>query len=333
MQPLVSILIPAYNAEKWLADTIRSALQQTWPHKEVIVIDDGSNDRTLVVARKFESLGVKVFSQSNQGPVAARNAAYSQSRGEYIQWLDADDLLEPGKVAAQIVEAAKAADKHLLLSCAWGSFYALPQKATFVPSPLWADLTPVEWLLRKMQSGCFMQTATWLVSRELSEAAGPWDPRMLVDNDGEYFCRVLLKSTGVRFVKDARVLYRRPNVRSVSFIGNSRGKMDAHLLSCELHLKYIRSLEDSQRVRTACNTFLKAQMSHSRPWMPEHVERAKQLFLSVDGQFEPHPLNWPYSWIQKLGGPQMANAVRSRVPHLIRSVKRVCERVAYRFGG
>ena len=55
MTPLVSILIPAFNAQEWIAETIQSALRQTWPHKEIIVVDDGSTDGTLAIARRFES--------------------------------------------------------------------------------------------------------------------------------------------------------------------------------------------------------------------------------------------------------------------------------------
>ena len=75
MKPLVSILIPAYNAERWIADTINSALAQTWPSKEIIIVDDGSRDRTLRVARQFASKDVCVVTQENQGASAARNKA------------------------------------------------------------------------------------------------------------------------------------------------------------------------------------------------------------------------------------------------------------------
>ena len=92
MTPLVSILIPAFNAQEWIAETIQSALRQTWPRKEIIVLDDGSADETLVVARRFESDEVRVISQPNQGAAAARNQALALSRGDYIQWLDADDF-------------------------------------------------------------------------------------------------------------------------------------------------------------------------------------------------------------------------------------------------
>src|SRR5438132_2627679 len=102
MQPLVSILIPAFNAERWIADTIESALGQTWQRKEIIVIDDGSTDQTLAIARQFACKAVSVTTQLNQGAAAARNKALSLSQGEYIQWLDSDDLLAPDKIAKQM---------------------------------------------------------------------------------------------------------------------------------------------------------------------------------------------------------------------------------------
>src|SRR5438067_11491143 len=99
MTPLVSILIPAYNAGTWIVETIRSALAQTWTRHEIIVVDDGSSDNTLTIARRFESREVSVVSQQNQGAAAARNKAYSLCQGDYIPWLDADDLLSPEKSA------------------------------------------------------------------------------------------------------------------------------------------------------------------------------------------------------------------------------------------
>jgi glycosyltransferase involved in cell wall biosynthesis len=80
MKPLVSILIPAFNSQEWIADTLRSAIAQTWPRKEIIVVDDGSTDLTLTIARGFESGGLKAFTQSNQGAAAARNKAFSRSQ-------------------------------------------------------------------------------------------------------------------------------------------------------------------------------------------------------------------------------------------------------------
>src|SRR5207247_768048 len=102
MNPLVSILIPAFNAQEWVADTLKSAMGQTWPRKEIIVVDDGSRDQTLAIARGLGSKEVSVVTQANQGAAATRNRAYSICQGDYIQWLDADDLLAPDKIARQM---------------------------------------------------------------------------------------------------------------------------------------------------------------------------------------------------------------------------------------
>ena len=97
--------------------------------------------------------------------------------------------------------------RRILLSSPWAPFYYRTRRARFVHNSLCQDLSPVEWLLRKMGENLHMQTATWLTSRELAEAAGPWDTRLHSDDDGEYFCRVLLASEGTRFVPGTGVFY------------------------------------------------------------------------------------------------------------------------------
>ena len=132
MKPLVSILIPAYNAERWIGQTILSALAQTWPRKEIIVIDDGSRDQTLQVARQFASEDVFIVAQENQGAAAARNKALQLCQGEYIQWLDADDLLSPDKIAKQAAAARECQDKRKLLSSGWGTLcIGQPKRSSF----------------------------------------------------------------------------------------------------------------------------------------------------------------------------------------------------------
>src|SRR5207237_10738940 len=191
MTPLVSILQTAYNAERWIGDTIQSALTQTWPRTEIIIVDDGSRDRTLRVARQFASRNVSVVTQQNQGASAARNKAFELCQGDYIQWLDADDLLAPDKIARQMEAATELKSRRTLISSAWGYFIYSRNRASFVPTALWCDLASVEWLIRKIGQNLQMPTATWLVSRELTQSAGSGDARLLVDDDGECFSRVV----------------------------------------------------------------------------------------------------------------------------------------------
>lgn len=330
MNPLVSILIPAYNAEEWLADTLRSAIAQTWDRKEIIVVDDGSRDDTAALARSFEAEGVTVFSQKNQGAASARNQAFALSHGDYIQWLDADDLLAPDKIQRQMQALGPAPDRKILVSGEWGRFMYRPDRAKFTPTGLWCDLSKAEWLMRKMEQNVYMQTACWLVSRELSVAAGPWDTRLLGDDDGEYFCRVLLASDNVRFVPGAKVYYRQSGSASLSYIGRSDKKRDAQWLSMQKHVGYMRSLEDSKRSRAACVKFLQNWMVFFYPERQDLFAEAADMASGMGGQLHPPRLSWKYSWIKAVFGWQPARYVQRTLPMLRWSLVRMWDKTWFR---
>src|SRR5215471_18778953 len=227
MKPLISIIIPAYNAEEWIAESLQSAIAQTWQRKEIIVVDDGSTDRTAEVARQFASKDVAVFSTDNHGLSAAVNYGIQRCQGDYIQELDSDDLLAPDKIDKQLAALKEVDSKRVLLSSPWAHFYYRTRHTRFVPNSLWQHLSPVEWLLRKMSENLHMQNATWLVSRELVEAAGPWDESLHYDQDGEYFARVVLASEGIRFVPETGIFYRAIGTNRLSYIGTSDRKKDS----------------------------------------------------------------------------------------------------------
>jgi glycosyltransferase involved in cell wall biosynthesis len=332
-RPLVSILIPAYNASEWIADTLRSAIAQTWERKEIIVVDDGSTDRTLTVARQFESDLVRVVTQKNQGAAFARNKAQSLCQGDYIQWLDADDYLAPDKITRQMAVVDRQWNKRCLLSSEFGRFLYQWQNAKFIRSELWEDLSPAEWLIRKMGLNLYMQTATWLVSRELSEASGPWDTRMLSDDDGEYFCRVLLNSVGTRFVPAARVYYRgfRPN--SLAYVGKSDRKRDALWLSMQLHIGYLRSVEDTPRTREACLTYLQRNLINFYPERADIVRQAEEAAASLGGKLRPPHLSWKYSWIKAAFGWRTAKNVAQEMRKVRWSLEKSLDKFQFILNG
>ena len=306
-EPLVSILIPAYNAQEWVADTLRSALAQTWRRKEIIVVDDGSTDHTLDVLRRFERRqGVRIVAQKNQGAAAARNTAFSLSHGDYIQWLDADDLLGPDKIERQMTAPERFLSARILFSCAFGKFSYRPYRARFTPSPVWENLTPAEWLIRKMAHNVYMQTGAWLVSHELTCAAGPWNTRLLGDDDGEYFCRVLLAADAVRFVPEARVYYRSATSNSLSAVGRSERKLRAHWLSMQCHLEYLRTLDDSDTGRAAGLAFLHASLPYFYPEWADIVGEMRQAAARLGGELTSPRLSWKYAWALPLFGWPLA---------------------------
>ena len=147
-----------------------------------------------------------------------------------------------------------------------------------------------------------MQTATWLVSRELTEAAGPWDTRLLGDDDGEYFFRVINASDGIRFVPQSRVYYRITPDNRLSYIGRSDEKMEAQFLGMKLQIGYLRAREDSDRVRAACVTYLQTWLCNFHPDRPDLVQESQQLAASLGDRLSLPKAPWKYAWIERLFG-------------------------------
>jgi glycosyltransferase involved in cell wall biosynthesis len=331
MKPLVSILIPAYNSEEWVADSIRSAIGQTWPRKEIIIVDDGSRDRTAQVAGRFASKEVAVVSVPNQGAAAARNHALSLSQGDFIQWLDADDILALDKVERQLEALREGDDERTLLSGPWAFFHYRTDRARFQPTSLWEHLSPVEWLIRKLGGNLHMQTATWLTSRALVEAAGAWDTRLSTDDDGEYFCRVLLASNGTRFVPDSKVFYRVTPSDRVSRIGMSNKKKDAMVVSMKLHIRYLQSLEDSERTRRACVRYIQNWLDNFYPERPDIIADLGSLAVQLGGGLETPRLRRKYAWMTPILGFGAAKRVQMALPQIKASLVRGWDRAMYKF--
>ena len=100
---MISVLIPAYNAEKYISEAIESVLNQTYKNLEIIVVDDGSADKTRRVVESFGNK-VKYHYQNNSGPGTARNVCINLSKGEYLAFLDADDIWTKNKLELQMAE-------------------------------------------------------------------------------------------------------------------------------------------------------------------------------------------------------------------------------------
>ncbi len=241
---LVSILIPAYNAERWVGSAIRSALDQTWKNVEVVVVDDGSTDGTLAAASEYKRGDVQVIAQKNQGAAAARNRALAASSGSVIQYLDADDLLARDKVERQM----KFLSEGVLCSGEWARFFEFPDRARFEQTALCKDLLPVDWLVTAWTKELMMQPGAWLLDRELAMRAGPWDERLSLDDDGEYFTQVILAGRRIRFCPGAKTYYRIGNTNSLSW-GKSPKAIRSSYLAATLSTERLLQAERSPEQR------------------------------------------------------------------------------------
>ena len=110
--PLVSVIMPVYNATKYVEEAVASVLNQTYQNLELLVIDDGSKDNTLELIKSFDDPRLHVFTQINQGANVARNRGLSEAKGEYVKFLDADDALYPEALEAQVKQMASLADNE-----------------------------------------------------------------------------------------------------------------------------------------------------------------------------------------------------------------------------
>lgn len=314
MKKLVSILIPAYNAEKCIGETISSAVNQEWKNKEIIIVDDGSTDHTYDIARRYASNAVKIIRQENRGVCSARNTAFASAQGDYFQWLDADDLLAPDKISRQLAYNNGDIDPNILLSSSFGTFYYSIKRAQFSPHGLWQDLSPIDYFLLKFNEGLWMSQSVWLVSRFISERAGPWNEEIIRDNDGEYFCRVVSVSRSIRFIPDARCYYRRGNP---SISGNiSEKAMESLFLSRCLCIEQLLSLEDSERTRSAGVNSMKSLLIriHPRsgnPGIDSIISKLHAMAGELGGRLKSPEYNWRYRVASGIFGRDNAEKIKN----------------------
>jgi len=203
VDPLVSIIIPVYNSEKYLAQAINSVQRQTWGNIELIVVDDGSTDNSLKIAMNYVNDTVKVIRQRNSGSASARNRGLAEAQGKYIQFLDADDVLSDNKIAEQVFLLEKSPGK--IAVCSTVHFFEEENYLEGVPSDyensFLIPADPVHFLTNLLggyqNKGSMIQTNAWLCPAAVLREAGPWSEFYSPDDDGEYFCRVILASKGV----------------------------------------------------------------------------------------------------------------------------------------
>lgn len=290
MQPLVSVLMPAYNAEPWIQESIESVLAQSWKSLELIIIDDGSQDNTFVIAKQYESPTVKVIAQLNQGQSATENCLLREAQGEFIQYLDADDLIAPDKIERQIQRLGDASSPYIA-SGEWGRFHQSISDVDFRKSPLWADISPIDWLLCAWENHLMMHGASWLIPRAISERAGFWNENLSLINDFEYFSRILLASEGILFCSGAKSYYRSGNNTSLS-ASKSRKALESAFLSLELGTQNLLANENSDRTRSVCATVFQRFIYEAYPDAADLREQSAQRVDHYGG-----------STLKPLGGP------------------------------
>ena len=260
MKPLISIGIPCFNSARWLRQAVESALAQSWPAKEVIVVDDGSTDESAGLARKFGD-GIQLIVTENGGGNRARNRALEAARGDWIQFLDADDYLEPEKITRQFAEANDGADADVVYSPIW--IEDLGQQ-TREPSGIDTryDLYG-QWLAWQIP-----QTGGALWRKSALDSIGGWKVGQPCCQEHELYLRALQAGLRFRFAPTPHAVYRIWSEETV----------------CR------RDPRKVIRVRTELMDALHAWMQSRHLWTETHARIAGQAFFEMSRTLARHDL-------------------------------------------
>lgn len=212
--PRFTVVIPCYNAKRWISATLKSVLAQTWPDLEIIVVDDGSSDGSADLVRsQFPS--VTLIKQVNRGVAAARNKGIANATGDWIAFIDADDIWLPGKLEAQWrllstqLNARMAYTAWYVWQCTEpeptnGFIEKLELEKSGEPSR-WSG--PSGWIYPELLEDCCVWTSTVIAHRSLLDEIGVFDEKLPIGEDYDLWLRAS-RVTPILHVPAPLALYR-----------------------------------------------------------------------------------------------------------------------------
>ncbi|GGG97004.1 glycosyltransferase family 2 protein [Pedobacter zeae] len=276
--PLVSIIMPVYNSENYVVDAIESILKQQYNNWELIIVDDGSTDKSFEVISGYNSPKIKIFQIKNGGAAAARNFGYWQSKGCFVKFFDSDDLISPEMIEEQV----KLASQHpnSIISAKWGRFYANDLSDFKISQEdCWQDLSALEWICSSWKYARSMtQPGIFLLPRHIIEKAGLWEANISQLDDTEYFTRTILQAKKVIFSPKSILYYRSGNPSSLS-AKHSYAEAESSYQSLLLSISHLLCYKNNKQTRLlAANTL----QEFLYKIYPDFKELAKTIALKIN---------------------------------------------------
>lgn len=185
----VSVIIPAYNEEQHIAQSIKSVLHQTYPCEEIIILDDGSTDDTETIVKRFEDSSIRYIYQDNQGVCQTRNRAIEEAKYSLIAWLDADDFWMPEKMEKQIAQVKDHPESGMYYS----DYRKVDHEGEELPHRRQNRTTPSGWIFRDLFKRNVIQPSTTLIRKECYEDVGMYNDDLQRCWDYEMWLRIALK--------------------------------------------------------------------------------------------------------------------------------------------
>ncbi len=221
MNDLVSIIIPTFNRAHTLPDTIKSVKNQTHQNWECLIIDDGSTDNTEELFQKYWKKDqrfafLKRPEERKKGAATCRNIGLENFKGNYVQYLDSDDLLAANKFEEQLKSLKK--QKADLAICKWGVI-----KNDLSSFSIYDRLPTYENFENGLQLFdafgyyfTYFPPHVYLTRSKIAEKAGKWNEELTLNDDGDYFSKILMNTQGIAFTGETHVFYRRGGTNRIS---------------------------------------------------------------------------------------------------------------------
>lgn len=271
----VSILIPMYNAENFIVETINSVLNQTYQNIELIIIDDHSTDESFNIVENIKSSKIRLAKNTLKGACEARNMAFQLCTGDYIQYLDADDIIDCKKIETQMNLFKKYGDEMLVFG-SWGRF------TDSIEDTIWENnltnkdySTPINLLIDCWNNEKMIPIHSWLIPKRIIKNTGEWNSNLSHNQDGEFFSRVICNVQGLKFCKESKVYYRSNLSNSISSSSSSIKNASSQLLSYQLYIKNLKEhISNIELKKALANNFLNFiyRFHHKYPTLIEIAE-------------------------------------------------------------
>lgn len=310
--PLVSVVMPCYNAAKYLGEAMRSVLEQTYHNLELIVVDSGSADDSWEVIQSFAKdqriRPLRLERSAVLNAAATRNRGLSAARGEYVKFVDADDIVHREMVQQQIQRLQGRND--CVASSEWGRFYH-DDLSSYRPSwqSVWRDMDAREWLVESwMDARPMMQCGMFLIPRALLEKTGGWDERLTLIDDFEFFTRLFTEAREVLFTLGCPVYYRSGVAGSLSRTKGTKA-VESAFLSINLGTDHLLAKRSDAKARLACANMLQDFAYNYYPTFVHLVEEAECRARSLrEASIEPAG-GRKFQWLRRILGWRMARRI------------------------
>jgi glycosyltransferase involved in cell wall biosynthesis len=282
IDPLVSVIIPAYNSEKYISDTLHSIIAQTYQNIEIIVVDDASTDSTPQILETIDA-GIPMLvikKEQNSGAAASRNTGYRHAKGSLIKFLDADDLINSEMIAQQV---ALVENENCIISSQWGRF-TNNDINTFKLSPedCWQTIPSLEWICSSWKNAQPMTNpGIFLIPKNLIEKAGLWDENLSLLDDTEYFARTILTAEKVIF-SGTSTLYYRSGINGLSTI-NTRKGIESAYTAAEKATDMLINKQNDGRTRLLCANLWQSFVYWIYPTQNDLTTKAEQKIKNYGG--------------------------------------------------